>query len=740
MAKKIAAYMRISVDTEKDRDNTSIENQRRIIKTYVRQTFPDAEVDCYEDRDKSGYTFEQREDYQRMRPLLMNGYYDILIIKDFSRFSRRNSRGLVELEDLRDAGVRIISIGDGIDYPTYDDWNNIQVRFLLNEMPVTDASKKVKRVVESRQNDGNWICAVPYGYYFVDTKNMIFEVDEAAAVVIREIFALYNSGWGYKKIANYLTEKNIPTPRMLEKERKEAEAAKSKGKVEVKIKASPVWAIPTISSILQNDFYIGTLRQHKYTRRNINGTDKKLDKEENKVFENHHPAIVDVKEFMKAQQQLKARTKSNYRGIKKYDTTYSGFLFCGDCGSPMFSLSRPDLAPAYTCGTYHRRGLKGCTAHHIRIETLDSLLKIYVKRVMDNSQKMIADLEKAIKDEPKMMKSSASTIAKLEVELAKARESYKATQKQKIRELMKADGANREIIEETYEEMETELLQKIDGIEHQLEITVEHRNTRIEVNRISKTALDIFRSFLEKDKLDKGDLGLIIDKIIVYENKEDGTNKLEIKLKADIQMLLETGTLTDEELEEAGYRGKVVNFNWDIEGNLSATVVQKVRNQRDKAFGVNVICGGDPLEIFTAADGEVIFKKYSPIGEFTEFAHQYTEVLSRATGMTVFICDRDHVISASGNMKRELADHRISAELEALMDSRGSFVMSKGVNSLKPILNSDWQAAVAFTIIGGGDVSGAVVLMQNLDGTSPDEADVKLAQVAASFLGKQTEE
>ena len=115
MAKNIAAYMRISVDTEKDRDNTSIENQRRIIKTYIKQTFPDAEVDYYEDRDKSGYTFEQREDYQRMRPLLMNGHYDILIIKDFSRFSRRNSRGLVELEDLRDAGVRIISIGDGID-------------------------------------------------------------------------------------------------------------------------------------------------------------------------------------------------------------------------------------------------------------------------------------------------------------------------------------------------------------------------------------------------------------------------------------------------------------------------------------------------------------------------------------------------------------------------------------------------------------------------------------------------
>ena len=737
MAKNIAAYMRISVDTEKDRDNTSIENQRRIIKTYIKQTFPDATVDYYEDRDKSGYTFEQREDYQRMRPLLMNGHYDILIIKDFSRFSRRNSRGLVELEDLRDAGVRIISIGDGIDYPTYDDWNNIQVRFLLNEMPVTDASKKVKRVVESRQNDGNWICAVPYGYYFVDTKNMIFEVDEKAAVVVREIFRLYNEGWGYKKIANYLTEKNIPTPRMVEKERKEAEAAKSKGKVEVKIKASPIWAIPSISGILQNDFYIGTLRQHKYTRKNINGADKKLDEDEHKVFENHHPAIVDVKEFMKAQQHLKARTKSNYRGVKKYDTTYSGFLFCGDCGSPMFSMSRPDLAPAYTCGTYHKRGLKGCTSHHTRIDLLDTMLKKYIERVMMNSEKMIAELEKAIKSEPQMMKTSASTIANLEVDLAKARESYKATQKQKIRELMKAEGVNREIIEETYEEMETELLQKIDGLEKQLEMTVERRNTTIEVNRIAKTALQIFRDILNKDKLDKGDLPLIVDRIVVFDGEEP---HIDIELKADIAMLLEAGTLTDEQLEEAGYRGKVVNFNWDIEGNLSATIVQTVKNQRDKAFGVNVICGGDPLEIYTAADGEVIFKKYSPIGELSETAHQYAEVLNRATELPVLITDRDHVIAVSGASKRDLLERRVTEELEALMQDRVNYAASPDIPPLYPIAGYEKEAALAFPIIGGGDVSGAVMLMLREDGSMPTEEEQKLLQVAASFLGKQMEE
>ncbi|MEE1005752.1 MAG: stage V sporulation T C-terminal domain-containing protein [Acutalibacteraceae bacterium] len=734
MAKNIAAYMRISVDTEKDRDNTSIENQRRIIKTYIKQTFPDAEVDYYEDRDKSGYTFEQREDYQRMRPLLMNGHYDILIIKDFSRFSRRNSRGLVELEDLRDAGVRIISIGDGIDYPTYDDWNNIQVRFLLNEMPVTDASKKVKRVVESRQNDGNWICAVPYGYYFVDTKNMIFEVDEKAAVVVREIFRLYNEGWGYKKIANYLTEKNIPTPRMVEKERKEAEAAKSKGKVEVKIKASPIWAIPSISGILQNDFYIGTLRQHKYTRKNINGADKKLDEDEHKVFENHHPAIVDVKEFMKAQQHLKARTKSNYRGVKKYDTTYSGFLFCGDCGSPMFSMSRPDLAPAYTCGTYHKRGLKGCTSHHTRIDLLDTMLKKYIERVMMNSEKMIAELEKAIKSEPQMMKTSASTIANLEVDLAKARESYKATQKQKIRELMKAEGVNREIIEETYEEMETELLQKIDGLEKQLEMTVERRNTTIEVNRIAKTALQIFRDILDKDKLDKGDLPLIVDRIVVFDGEEP---HIDIELKADIAMLLEAGTLTDEQLEEAGYRGKVVNFNWDIEGNLSATIVQTVKNQRDKAFGVNVICGGDPLEIYTDSGGEVIFKKYSPIGELSSFAAQYADALTAATDLTVLICDRDHCIAASGISKKEVLERRVTQNVEDIMEGRRVEVYPTE-SAVPAIEGIDQNIAVAAPIIAAGDVSGAVVLT-TADGESAKESDIKLATVAASFLGKQME-
>ncbi|MEG1846719.1 MAG: recombinase family protein, partial [Oscillospiraceae bacterium] len=231
--------------------------------------------------------------------------YDILIVKDFSRFSRRNSKGLVELEDLRDAGLRIIAIGDNIDYPTYDDWTAIQFRFLINEMPVTDTSKKVRSVIKRRQEEEKWICSVPYGYIITNPKTMEFKIDETAASVVKKVFELYNSGWGYKKIANYLTDEHILTPRMAEKMRKESEG------LETKIKAKAQWSIVTIQGMLENDFYIGTLRQGKYARKKINGSDVKVDEIDHIVFENNHEPIIDFRTFAITAQQLKKRSTTN---------------------------------------------------------------------------------------------------------------------------------------------------------------------------------------------------------------------------------------------------------------------------------------------------------------------------------------------------------------------------------------------------------------------------------------------
>ncbi len=124
-----------------------------------------------------------------------------------------------------------------------------------------------------------------------------------------------------------------------------------------------------MQAILKNDFYIGTLRQRKYTRKGINGKDVKLGDEDNIVIENAHEPIVDGKTFAYTTEQLRLRSKGNYRGEKKYATDYSGFMFCGDCGSPMFSMSRPDLArlhlryipQARTQGLHLAPYPRGCT-------------------------------------------------------------------------------------------------------------------------------------------------------------------------------------------------------------------------------------------------------------------------------------------------------------------------------------------------------------------------------------------
>ena len=709
----IAGYCRISVDEELDRDNTSIENQKAIIEDFVKRRFPGSTLTFYEDRDRSGYTFEQREGYQRMRRELTSHRLDILVVKDFSRFSRRNSRGLVELEDLRDAGVRIISIGDNIDFPNDDDWLKIQFQFLINEMPVTDASKKVKSVIRRRQEDGKWICAAPYGY--IVNSRQEFEIVPTEAEIVRKIFELYTSGWGYKRIANYLTDQGVPTPRMSEKQRREAQGLDSNRE------ARREWAIMTVEGILKNDFYIGTLRQGKYTRRKINGKDVKRDEEDHIVIENHHQAIISYRTFAIARAQLAERTRANYRGQKKYDNAYSGFLECGDCGSPMFAMSRADLKDAYRCGLYHRRGLRGCTSHHIRVDKLDELLKLYVRKVKDNSSAMLDRLNQELDNERENVAETERAEANLEEVLRDLQEELRATKRQRIRDIMKHPDRE-EALEETYDELEDDLLRRIEGIENQMRLAADKRNTIIRVNRAAKTAMDVFDDILNKEKLDRNDIQLIVKKIKVYEDH------IEVELRADIDSLLECGTLPE-----------VANFESDMADNSQTAVIQSSVHHGDKVYHVHVVSDGDPLEIYTEKDGEVIFKKYSPMGDLSDFAGQMVETLSKTTGLAAAITDRDSVIAVCGVQKRELAGRQVSGELEAIMEGRQVYHRERGGKAVAPADGVDkYAVTVAAPILTEGDVMGCVLFLTEGDNVV-GEVEYKLAQTVAAFLGKQME-
>lgn len=708
----IAGYCRISVDEELDRDNTSIENQKAIIEDFVKRKFPDSTLTFYEDRDRSGYTFDQRPGYQEMRKSLICHKYDILIVKDFSRFSRRNSRGLVELEDLRDKGVRIISIGDNIDFPNDDDWLKIQFQFLINEMPVTDTSKKVKNVIKRRQADGKWICAAPYGY--IVNKAQQFEIVPTEADIVRTIFRLYNEeGWGYKKIANYLTDHGIPTPRMAERDRKESAGEDYKRPVKA------AWAIVTVQGILSNDFYIGTLRQGKYTRKKINGKGIKQAVEDQIVIENHHQAIIDYRTFATTRALLEKRTTSHYRGVKKYDNVYSGFLRCGDCGSPMFAMSRSDLKPAYTCGTYHRRGRSGCTSHHIRADKLDELLKVYVQKVMDNSADMLDRLNKDLTREKEDVTQTEQSADHLAEVLADHQEELKATKRQRIRDIMK-HPEQEALLEQTYDEMEDELQKKIEGLQHQIEMLSDKRNTIIQVNRAAKTALDVFLDILNKDHLDRNDLELIINQIKVYEDH------LEIQLQADVDAILRVGNME-----------KTINFKPGIVDSLQTRLVQSAEKRPDKVYDVNVISNGDPLEIYTDREGGVIFKKYSQLGGVTDFAGQLCEALSRTSGQIAVITDRDSCIAVGGVPRRELADKRISSQLEELMEARQSWQAGGHIPVCED--SDKYRVVTAVPILSEGDVLGCVLFISADDSVQVGEVELKLAQTVAGFLGRHME-
>ncbi len=146
---------------------------------------------------------------------------------------------------------------------------------------------------------------------------------------------------------------------------------------------------------------------------------------------------------------------------------------------------------------------------------------------------------------------------------------------------------------------------------------------------------------------------------------------------------------------------------------------------------------GTPLEIYTGVGGEVIFKKYSPMGELSAFAEDYAEALSKGSKLTAAICDEDTVIAAAGPHKKEILGKDISEEVRSLMRDRSKYTGGSGGMAVSS--DSGLIVSVAYPIISCGDVGGAVMLVSDKSDPAND-SDVKLALAAAEFLGRQLED
>ena len=149
---------------------------------------------------------------------------------------------------------------------------------------------------------------------------------------------------------------------------------------------------------------------------------------------------------------------------------------------------------------------------------------------------------------------------------------------------------------------------------------------------------------------------------------------------------------------------------------------------------------GDPLEIYTEKDGEVIFKKYSPMGDLGEFAGQICESIGKNTGYIAAVCDRDAIIAVHGVQKRELLDKRCSQELEQLMELRRSYRYQDGDLPVRPTDTSDrYRVGAAAPIVTEGDLMGCVLLLSEDGAPALGEAEQRLVQTVAGFLGRQME-
>lgn len=151
---------------------------------------------------------------------------------------------------------------------------------------------------------------------------------------------------------------------------------------------------------------------------------------------------------------------------------------------------------------------------------------------------------------------------------------------------------------------------------------------------------------------------------------------------------------------------------------------------------------GDPLEIFTDREGEIILKKYSPIGELGTFAKQYAESLAQVSGHMVMISDRDQIIATAGGAKKELLNRPISKALESLINDRDSLTSTKGSKNFISVTEGDpdeYTAQVVHPIICEGDVIGSVILLSKDAKSQMGETEQKLASVASVFLGRQME-
>lgn len=500
MKKKVAFFSRVSTLDQ----HSSIENQQKIFDQWLERNKDCEFYELYEDEGVSGAKGYKRKDWLEMLEDGKNGLYDVMVSKSFSRFGRNIVETLTAIKEFRARGIRCVFLEDNLD--SDQDMSKFGLFAWLAEEEANKTSQRIKMVWDSFNKQGKiHVTLAPYGYsYDKEVKN--FTVNETEREIVENMFNLYLQGYGFNRIAQLLTDNNIPT--------------KKGGK----------WAGATVRTILTNEFYVGTLIQGK--TRTIDATMKeniKIDEENWFRHINNHEAIIGEEIFNKVNNQINSRsrkakesyTKEHSNSLRNSNKSlFSNLLICGECNGTMTikRKKRDKYKPYYQCLEYDRLSLKcGHSSNRINEIDLVEYLKEELLDLSDNNFEALKNIKVAKRSDKNLDKLKKELVAidkKIEEQVTVANNLFTHYTTGKIIELQFT------LQNESIKKALTELVKRKEKLQEQIDEDTTHEEEKAVFNGIE--------TLLNKpiEEWNNAELKEVIESIIVY---SDNTIKINIK-------------------------------------------------------------------------------------------------------------------------------------------------------------------------------------------------------------------
>ena len=505
-------YERLSRDDELQGESNSISNQKQMLEDFARRNgLPNPTH--FTDDGISGTRFD-RPGFLAMMEEVEAGRVEAIVIKDMSRLGRDYLKVGQVMEILRQRGVRLIAINDGVDSLKGDD-DFTPFRNIMNEFYARDTSRKIRSVFKSKGMSGKHLTGtVIYGYLW-DEKREHWLVDEEATEVVRRIFSLTLEGYGPYQIACKLSADRIEIP-VVHLARFNEGVNRSKP-----VKDPYGWGSSTIVNILKKREYLGHTINFK-TRKHFK--DKKshyVSEDEWTIFENTHEAIIDQQTFDLAQ-----KIRSN---VRRYPNGWgeaaplTGLLYCADCGGKMYvhRTNNGKRVSQYTCSNYTKVpcGTLCPTQHRINESAVLTLVSDTLRAIAEYSRNDRAEFIRTVQE---------TQVAQQTADISKKRKRLAAAQK-RAGELEKLickiyeDNALGKLPDARYEALDAQYAKEQDALNAEI-VELEKAVTGYEQSRKSAekfiALIDKYENF---DTLTNTMLNEFVEKILVHERARKGS-------------------------------------------------------------------------------------------------------------------------------------------------------------------------------------------------------------------------